>query len=110
VIGINSDGTTDGFYIDTSTVTHGFIKMGTTFTKVDFPNATSVLTQLLGINDKNEAVWYWQNGAGTQFPFTLQGGTFTPIDSMLPANTSAQSTVVNNAGDVWGFFVDNCGR
>jgi probable HAF family extracellular repeat protein len=41
--------------------------------------------------------------------FTLAGGVFTPLDSMLPSNTSAQATGVNNAGDISGFYVDSAG-
>jgi uncharacterized membrane protein len=54
-------------------------------------------------------VGYWQNAAGTQFPFSVNGGVFTGLDSMLPANTSAQATGVNNAGDISGFYVDSGG-
>jgi uncharacterized membrane protein len=74
---------------------------------VDFPNTTSVLTQLLGINDGGVEVGYWQNGAGTQFPFMLMGTTFTQLDSMLPANTSAQATGVNDSSEISGFYVDS---
>ena len=66
VIGINNAGNTDGFYIDAAGVTHGFIDIHGT--SIDFPNSTSVLTQLLSLNDHNEAAGYWQNAAGTQFP------------------------------------------
>ena len=79
-------------------------------TTVDFPNPTSILTQLLGVNDSGEAAGYWQNAGGTQFPFTVTaGGIFTPLDSLLRANTMAQATDVNNAGEVPGFFVDGTG-
>ena len=76
-------------------------------TTVDFPNPTSILIQLLDVNDSGEAAGYWQNAGGTQFPFTVTaGGIFTPLDSLLRANTMAQATDVNNAGEVSGFFVD----
>ncbi len=52
VIGINNRGNTDGFYIDAAGVTHGFTDIHDTFTTIDFPNATSVLTQLLGLNEQ----------------------------------------------------------
>jgi uncharacterized membrane protein len=70
---------------------------------------TSVLTQILSINDGNEVAGYWQNGSGTQFPFTEKGGVFTSLDSMLPENTSAQATGVNDQGQISGFFVDEAG-
>lgn len=69
VIGINNLGNTDGFYIDTAGVTHGFLDMKGTFTTIDFPKSSSVLTQLLGLNDKNEAAGYWQNALDSRRPF-----------------------------------------
>ena len=114
VVGINSRRDpagvdTVGFYIDTKGVTHGFRAHGLFFRSVDFPDPTSVLTQLLGLNDLGLDVGYWQNAAGTQFPFTKSGAIFTPLNPLLPANTSAQATGVNNAGDVSGFYVDAAG-
>jgi uncharacterized membrane protein len=43
------------------------------------------------------------------FPFTMRGGVFTGLDKMLPSNTSAQATGVNDPGDVSGFYVDSGG-
>lgn len=97
---------TVGFYIDTGGVTHGFRAHGAFSVTVDFPNPTSVLTQLLIVNDHGVDAGYWQNAGGTQFPFTFDGLSFTPLDPLLPANTMAQATGVNNAGMVSGFFVD----
>ena len=109
MVAINAGGNTAGFYIDNSGVNHGFTKIAGKFATVDFPNTTSVLTQLLGINGQNEVAGYWQNGSGAQFPFTEKSGVFTPLDGSLPTNTMAQATGVNNAGDVSGFFVDDSG-
>jgi hypothetical protein len=60
------------------------------------------------LNNHNEEAGYWQNAAGIQFPFYL-GGVFTPLDPLIPSNTSAQATGVNNSGDVSGFYVDSAG-
>jgi hypothetical protein len=104
VVGINNMGETVGFWIDTAGGTHGFTKVGPTFTNVDNPNALLVmppLTQLLGVNDSSEAAGYYTNTAGNFAPFTLLTGTFTPVP--VPGLVSAQATDVNNAGDVVGF-------
>lgn len=109
VIGINGAGDTDGFYI-TGGVTHGFTFIGGSFATVDFANPPSVLTQLLGLNNSNEAAGYWQDAAGNQFAFTWKSGTgFTGLNSLLPPTMMAQATGVNNAGLVSGFFVDGTG-
>ena len=108
VIGINSPGNTDGFYIDNGGATHGFTFIGGSFATVDNPLGAN-FTQLLGINNSNEAAGYYQDGAGTQFPFTWAGGSFTELDGLLPSNTSAQATGVNNAGAVSGFYTDSGG-
>jgi hypothetical protein len=107
VVGINNKGNTVGFYVDSASVTHGFTDTGGTFSTIDDPNG--VLTQLLGLNDAGEAAGYWQNTGGTQFPFTELGGTFTEFGGLLPLNTGAQATDVNNIGEVSGFYLDASG-
>ncbi len=108
VIGINGPGSSDGFYVDSGGVTHGFTYIGGTFATVDDPNGAN-FTQLLSINNSNQTAGYYQNVSGTQFPFTEIGGVFTSLDSLLPSNTSAQATGVNNSGSVSGFYVDASG-
>jgi hypothetical protein len=107
VVGINDNGDTAGFYIDTAGNTHGFTKIGGTFATVDDP-ASPTFNQLLGINNAGEAAGYYQLGSGmsiTQFAYTAMGGTFTSLASFLPMGTTiSQATDVNNAGIVSGFF------
>jgi hypothetical protein len=105
VIGINNAGDLCGSYMDQAGVTHGFVRIDGSYSTVDFPGST--FNQLLGLNDDGEAAGYYQDSAGTQYPYTVQNGMFTTLDSILPANTSAQATGVNNAGEASGFLVVN---
>jgi hypothetical protein len=106
VIGINSKGDTSGFYVDSAGVTHGFTDVGGAFTTVD--NAGTTFNQLLGLNDMNQAVGYFQdaNAAMTQHPYMAQGTQFTMITT---PGVSAQATGINNNGDISGFYVDSGG-
>lgn len=103
VIGINNNGETVGFYIDTLGNTHGFTDVGGTFSTVDDPSGSGspLVTQLLGVNDSGTAAGYYTDAGGNSHPFTYASGTFTGIS--FSGEVSAQATDVNNAGDVTGF-------
>ena len=58
VTGINGAGDLSGFYVDGSGNTHGFTRIGGTFTTVDNPLST-VFNQALGINNSDETVGYY---------------------------------------------------
>src|SRR5271165_2898857 len=99
VVGINNNGETVGFYIDSMGVQHGFTFDGSTFHSVSNPLTTTV-TQLLGVNNAGEAAGYWTDATGNFHPFTWVPGTFTGIN--FTGEVSAQATGVNNAGQVVG--------
>jgi hypothetical protein len=109
-IGINNTGWTDGFYVDAAGNTHGFTFSGS-YATVDAPG--TAFNQLLGINDGGTAVGYSSTdptGATLQLAYKESGGTFTYLNSLLPAGAQNNQAVgLNNAGMVVGFFQDASG-
>jgi probable HAF family extracellular repeat protein len=110
VIGINNNGWTDGFYVDTGGVTHGFTFNGS-FTTVDA--SCTAFNQLLGINDGLTAVGYSSldpTGMTLQRSFMESGGIFTYLDGFLPVGTlNNQAVGINGGGIVVGFYQDATG-
>ena len=107
VIGINNTGWTDGFYVDSGGVTHGFTFNGTTFATVDAPGTS--FNQLLGINDGLTAVGYSSTdptGATKQMSFRESGGVFTYITGFPSGTGNNQAVGINKAGVVVGFYQD----
>jgi hypothetical protein len=105
VTGINNNGNTAGYYIDTSGNTNGFTKTGAAFTTVNAPG--TAFNRALGINDSNTTVGYSavdQAGITGQVAYKQSGGAFTTINSLLPANVNAQATGINNANNIVGFY------
>ncbi|MGA9867133.1 MAG: PEP-CTERM sorting domain-containing protein [Acetobacteraceae bacterium] len=107
-VGINSAGSTDGFYVDASGTTNGYTAIGATFSTVNRPG--TVFNQLLGINDSNTLVGYSSatdaTGATGQDAYSRSaGGTYTDINGILPDNVNSQATGINNAGEVVGFYM-----
>jgi hypothetical protein len=110
VIGINNLGTTNGFYVDSNNVTHGFTDIHGKFATVDYP--ASAFNQLLGQNDMGQAAGYYSLSADNttpDFPYVyneLGGGVFQVIT--IPAATlGAQATGINNSQQVCGFYIDS---
>jgi uncharacterized membrane protein len=107
VIGINDRGDTDGFYIDTAGVTHGFTDIGGTFATVDVPGTS--FNQLLGLNNKGEEAGYYQFGPSS-------GPTFVPFirkpdgSIMLLPIANAQATGINDQDLTSGFYNDAKGN
>src|ERR1700739_3999730 len=112
VIGINNEGHTDGFYIDTAGTTHGFLDISGTFTTVDFDATT--FNQLLGVNNFDQAAGYYMDAAGIfhHYLFDNNGKVFLLIIIPLPTGgtASAQATGINDRGSISGFYIDNAGK
>jgi len=107
-VGINSAGSTDGFYVDASGTTNGYTAIGPVFSTVNRPG--TVFNQLLAINDSNTLVGYSSatdaTGATGQDAYSRSaGGTYTDINGLLPSNANSQATGINNAGKVVGFYM-----
>lgn len=99
VIGIDTAGGTDGFFIDNNGITHGFVEANNDFSTVDFPGTS--FNQLLGLNDLGEAAGFFQDSGGVSHGYTVKDGVFTQI--ALPGAVSTQATGVNNSGEISGF-------
>ncbi len=108
-VGINSAGSTDGFYVDAAGTTNGYTNIGGVFTgMVNRPG--TVFNQLLGINGSNTLVGYSSatdpTGATGQDAYSRSaGGVYTDINGLLPSNANSQATGINNAGKVVGFYM-----
>ncbi|HTV65463.1 MAG TPA: hypothetical protein VMD98_07665 [Bryocella sp.] len=109
VIGINNSGTTDGFYVDQNSITHGFYRTSNgNFTNVDYPG--TVFNQLLSQNDLKQAAGYYSlsvNNTTPDFPYVYDevGGIFEVI-TIPGAVGGAQATGINNSQWKCGFFID----
>jgi hypothetical protein len=106
VTAINGMGDTAGIYTDTGGNTHGFTKIGNTFTTVDNP-AGPMFNQALGINNARTTVGYFaptQAGTPGQIAYSQSGGTFTDINHLLPSNVNSQAVGINNANNIVGFY------
>jgi hypothetical protein len=107
---------TVGFYIDSKNLTHGFQFVDGVYTTVDYPGEP--FNQLLGQNNKKQAVGYYStNAAGTApdhayiydecaNPGCTGPGVFEVLE--IPnSKGGAQATGINDDGNVVGFYIDN---
>jgi hypothetical protein len=108
VIGINNVGWTDGFFVESTGVTHGFTFNGSKFKSINAPG--TAFNQLLAINDGLVAAGYSSTdpaGMTLQRAYTESGGTFTYLTSFLPSGIlNSQAVGINNADTVSGFYQD----
>jgi probable HAF family extracellular repeat protein len=106
-IGINDSGQIVGTYVDSSDVSHGFVRNGVKFTTlaVTFAGATSTIP--LANNDAGEIVGGWTDSGGVTHAFTLVGSTYTSFD--YPGATYTQANDINTQGDIVGFYEDSSG-
>jgi len=108
VTGINAAGDLSGLYVDAAGNTHGFTRIGGSFTTVDNP-ASTVFNQALGINNSDETVGYYaptQAGMTNQIAYSQKGGVFTDINHLLPTNVNSQAVGINSDSTPWivGFY------
>jgi uncharacterized membrane protein len=109
-VGINNNGTTDGFYVDQNGITHGFYRTSNnTYTTVDF--AGTAFNQLLSQNDLKQASGYFSMSTNNTTPDTPYvydevGGIFEVI-TIPGAVGGAQATGINNLQQTCGFFIDS---
>lgn len=115
VTGINSAGTTVGFWSNSAagTSNFGFVDSGGRFTNVNdplTPGGAGAVNQLLGVNDHNVAVGFYNDAIGNSHGYTynIASGTFSaPIND--PLGVSTTTAAINNAGQLAGFYVDASG-
>ena len=107
VIGINNHFSTVGFYIDGKGANHGFQKVGSTFSTIDFPATTSTpkVNQLLGLNGLGQAAGFYNDAAGNPHGYIHPNAPMFLVFTIAGA-TSTTATGVNETGQVSGFFTD----
>jgi len=110
VVGIAPSAMTNvGFYVDSMGNNIGFVYNVTTmsFTSVVNP-AAPAFNQLLGVNDNNMAVGFYNDGTNNHgYVYNISTQVFTPIN--LPGAWGAVSVTgagINNAGEITGFYTD----
>jgi hypothetical protein len=112
VTGINDRGVTVGFWSDMNNANmvndnFGFYAIhGRRFQTVDFPtpnDATPPVNQLLGVNDREIAVGFYNDAAGNShgYEYSISDNGFREIT--IPGATSVTASAINNRGDVAGF-------
>lgn len=120
---INTAGLVVGFYSEDGVHQHGFTYNVGTAKIAILPDPSTartqagglVLTQFLGVNDKNVAVGYYQTNNGSQFGFlfNLTTNTYTFLDEPNAAPVGGvqitQITGINNNNEICGFYIDSAG-
>jgi probable HAF family extracellular repeat protein len=102
--GINSSAQTVGYYYD-GTSTHGFSKVGASYTPLDVPGALT--TQALGINNAGTVVGSFYDGTLTH-GFVLTASIYTQMDDPLGAEGTVTTGVASD-GDTVGYYTDGGG-
>jgi hypothetical protein len=107
--GINDQQTVCGFYVDASSVTHGFLLNFGTLTTLDFPAAGTTSTQALGLNDKGMVVGvYMVRSVMHGFVYNSTNGHYHSVDDPKGMGTTTINGI-NNFGQIVGFYVDSKG-
>ena len=114
VTGLNDRGVTVGFWSDMNTANQqndnfGFYWLNGRFHSVNFPtrdNSTPPVNQLLGVNDQDVAVGFYNdaNGNSHGYTFGIHGGWFHRVT--INGASSVTAAAINNSDDVAGFFTN----
>jgi hypothetical protein len=107
--GINRSGTVAGFYVDTSNVSHGFVrKPNGDFNTFDPAGSTS--TFVIAINQKGAIVgWYYDVSNVIHGFLRVPDGAITTFDAPLAGTGANQGTIagdINDLGVIAGYYVD----
>lgn len=111
VTGLNDNGTTVGFFSDTNLGPPndnniGFFEQKGFFTAVVNPSTPAggvPVNQLLGVNNSDVAVGFYNDAAGNSHGYTLNINTLTfSADINAPGATSTTTTAINNLGWIAG--------
>ncbi|MGA9600842.1 MAG: hypothetical protein WBS22_11445 [Methylocystis sp.] len=107
--GLNNNGTVVGFWAPSNNgndPNYGFYEQSGKFITVVNPGTPSppTVNQLLGVNDSNVAVGFYNDALGNSHGYTynITTTTFTGINYPSAASTTAAG--INNAGDIVGFY------
>jgi hypothetical protein len=118
VTGLNDHGVTVGFWSTMNTASgmndnRGFVLYHGLFVDGDFPTANPAsppVDQLLGVNDNNVAVGFYNDGDGNThaYKFNIGRNQFSEITPAGISNPTAAG--INNNGDVAGFGTNSAGQ
>jgi hypothetical protein len=117
VTGLNDRGASVGFWSTTNTANQmndnrAFVSDRGYFIDGDFPAdnpASPPVDQLLGVNDHNVAVGFYNDGSGNThaYTFNVQRNEFGEVAPSGVTNPTAAG--INNRGDIAGFGTDSTG-
>jgi hypothetical protein len=122
VTGLNDRGVTVGFWSTMNVAgvngaapandNRAFVKWHGYFIDGDFPTddaANPPVDQLLGVNDHNIAVGFYNDGAGNTHAYTFDIGR-NVFNEVTPSGvTNPTGAAINNRGDIAGFGTDATG-
>lgn len=117
VTGLNDRGVTVGFWSDMNNANQtndnfGFYTAGGSFHRVMFPaasNASPPVNQLLGVNNRDMAVGFYNDAQGNSHGYTFSIGDQRFATVTIPGASSVTAAAVNNGDDVAGFFTNAAG-
>jgi hypothetical protein len=102
--GINDVGNVSGFYIDKSTVMHGFLLISGNFTTLNFPGSSVTATAALGLNNKGEVVGMYNDSTGSHgFVYHESNSSYQSIDDADGVGTTVVNGI-NDNGVLVGFY------
>jgi len=124
VTGLNDRGVTVGFWSGQNTANQmndnfGFFTWHGRFHNANFPtlnNAKPATDQLLGVNDRDVAVGFYNNGQGASrgYEYSIRSHQFRrvliPGVRNLSKNVSVTAAAINNRDDVAGFYSKGGGK
>ena len=117
VVGLNNTGVTVGFWSSQNTANEtnnnfGFYTWRGQFHNVNFPtanNANPPVNQLLGVNDRDVAVGFYNDAQGNAhgYAYSIPGHWFARV--RVPGASSVTASGINNRGDIVGFYTGRHG-
>jgi hypothetical protein len=112
VVGLNNTGVTVGFWSSQNTANEmnnnfGFYTWHGRFSNVNFPtanNANPPVNQLLGVNDQDVAVGFYNDARGNShgYAYSIPGHRFARV--RVHGATSVTASGINDRGDIVGFY------
>ncbi len=106
---INDAGQIVGYYEDSNSVTHGYLKTGSNFTTLDAPGAVGT-TSAQGINNLGYVTGYYLDASGNYNGYLWYNGQFTTINVPFAGATGTDITAINDQGDLVGWYLDANGN
>jgi len=116
VTGLNNRGITVGFWSNTNMgvgmdANFGWVNVDGHFRQADFPTsspASPVTDQLLGVNDSDIAVGFYNdaNGNSHGYEYNINTNRYSPVVDPNAPSASLTAAAINDNGDVAGFYTN----